>query len=569
MVSNIIKNKDLISAGLILVDQEAEEAEEYNEYLLEIENLLIHIKNPESFLYSKDENKSGYEELLMILPYLKNLKVFSIFGNMDMSFKCNSLVEELAKIDSLENIYFKSNINFDYDRLFDLIEKKDFNKHVRISKIFDSEKEMDYFGRMDKLNRKLFVSEYSNEDLKKLGKVLSSKKVPLNMYIKYKNYLIKDEKYSIKINNVSEINLNELIEIKKDPRIENIYINTIAESEGYYSLDEYYEIRKIIDDIISNIKIPNEDEPKRELIIFSQIYKMLGERISYDYYALEHKEDDNLSRDCRNLRNGILGVERDGKKQYLSVCAGYAAILLNVCSVIGIDCNYISTLPKKEEGSNTFVTDPHGHAYNAVTLDGQKYFCDLTWDSSATKNNNAILTNFLCSFDDFEKSHRNVGFSNFNSSFNTILNLKVVNQKGEIVEIKKEEYDKTLTIEEQMKLYSIEINIKQIDEMISSNYLAGFVSDYLSFVKQCKSKIEIKDYATLFYVIGEVENYIFTDEFKEKIRFGKVRSNIAIELEDLSGNIVKKDFSFYDTNDIEKIRSEVEEMRSKNGKYNR
>ncbi|MBQ3414495.1 MAG: hypothetical protein IJH39_03940 [Clostridia bacterium] len=74
----------------------------------------------------------------------------------------------------------------------------------------------------------------------------------------------------------------------------------------------------------------------REKKIFMQVYKILGEMIEYNYYAIseEGKKDFELTKSCRSLKEGLL----KGK----AVCAGYANILKNIIEEFGIEAKYIS-----------------------------------------------------------------------------------------------------------------------------------------------------------------------------------------------------------------------------------
>lgn len=181
-------------------------------------------------------------------------------------------------------------------------------------------------------------------------------------------------------------NTNELSreELAKRQCVTSVQIsdghNTEKQQGEPYSREEYESVRKEIDGIISQITIPDKNDTNREKKIFSQIYKILGQRISYDYNAIseEEKSNERLQITCRNLIGGLL--------ENKCVCAGYADILRNVLACTGIYAEYVGGMPDFENGVPMDLKDPGGHAWNLVKLDGKKYWTDLTWDANHIKN---------------------------------------------------------------------------------------------------------------------------------------------------------------------------------------
>lgn len=199
------------------------------------------------------------------------------------------------------------------------------------------------------------------------------------------------------IKNASELGEEQLLE---HPCIASVQMqdgdNTIRQLGEPYSREEYQKVRREIDTIISQIKIPDEDDPDREKKIFSQIYKILGKRIDYDYDAISEAEKDNerLQITCRNLLGGLI--------ENRCVCAGYADILRNVLSCTGIYAEYVGGMPDFENGVPFDLKDPTGHAWNLVRLDGKKYWTDLTWDANNIKVDRYPLSYCLKSTRDFK-----------------------------------------------------------------------------------------------------------------------------------------------------------------------
>ena len=182
------------------------------------------------------------------------------------------------------------------------------------------------------------------------------------------------------IKNASELGEEQLLE---HPCIVSVQMqdgHNTEKQQGYpYSRKEYQEVRGEIDTIISQIKIPDKDDPDREKKIFSQIYKILGKRIEYDHDAMSEakKNNERLQITSRNLLGGLI--------ENKCVCAGYADILRNVLSCTGIYAEYVSGLPDFENGVPLNLKDPGGHAWNLVSLDGKNYWTDLTWDADNIK----------------------------------------------------------------------------------------------------------------------------------------------------------------------------------------
>ena len=194
------------------------------------------------------------------------------------------------------------------------------------------------------------------------------------------------------------------------------------------------------------------------------------------------------------------------------------------------------------------LNDPMGHAYNSVILDGQAYFCDLTWDASMIRANGSAK-HFLKSYDEFYMSHHEVGFS---SNDVTMISLD-----GKIkFNFDKEKYGVSITYEKQNELFGISLKEK-IDEMISVGYLGGFVLEYLNFIKECKSNVEIEDLHKILKTVSFLEEYILSPDFKNRTVLGN--SALAIPVYVDKDN--KKNIAFYsDDENIEDVIKSVEGM---------
>lgn len=200
----------------------------------------------------------------------------------------------------------------------------------------------------------------------------------------------------VKIKNASELSIEEM---SHHQCISIVQIedgdNTKEQQGNPYTIIEYENIRKEIDNILSQVEFPKENDPNKEKKIFAQIYRILGNKISYDYNAISDSEKNNkrLQITCRNLLGGLLENQ--------CVCAGYADILRNVLACADIYSEYVDGMPDFENGIPFNFKDPYGHAWNLVMLDGKKYWTDLTWDVNYIKTKRYPLPFCLKSSKDF------------------------------------------------------------------------------------------------------------------------------------------------------------------------
>lgn len=198
------------------------------------------------------------------------------------------------------------------------------------------------------------------------------------------------------IKNANELNVEDLL---KHQCISTVQIsdghNTEKQQGEPYTREEYEKVRSEISKIISQIEFPEADDSNKEKKVFTQVYKLLGQKIDYDYNAIseEEKNNERLQITCRNLLGGLL--------EHKCVCAGYADILRNVLACAGVYSEYVAAMPDFENGVPLNLKDPGGHAWNLVMLDGQKYWTDLTWDANNIKTGRYPLTYCLKSTQEF------------------------------------------------------------------------------------------------------------------------------------------------------------------------
>lgn len=175
---------------------------------------------------------------------------------------------------------------------------------------------------------------------------------------------VKKENLCLKVDTISEIN-NDIIE---KLGITSILIGANENhNEEEISVEKYKKIRSILDEVVKNIDPEQSDREK-----FKTVYTILANMLTYDDEATEKGTEyaDENKEKCRNLENGLLL----GK----CVCAGYAEILKQTLSLVGIESHFVGSQADKEE-----IT----HAYNIVKIDGKWYNTDLTWDYENIRNN--------------------------------------------------------------------------------------------------------------------------------------------------------------------------------------
>ena len=243
--------------------------------------------------------------------------------------------------------------------------------------------------------------DFENNDSEQIVNMLNAKDnitltiTPANLSRLDSNGTLKVPTRTI-IKNANELNVEDLL---KHQCISTVQIsdghNTEKQQGEPYTREEYEKVRSEISKIISQIEFPEEDDPNKEKKIFAQVYKLLGQKIDYDYNAIseEEKNNERLQITCRNLLGGLL--------EHKCVCAGYADILRNVLACAGVYSEYVGAMPDFENGVPLNLKDPGGHAWNLVMLDGQKYWTDLTWDANNIKTGRYPLTYCLKSTQEF------------------------------------------------------------------------------------------------------------------------------------------------------------------------
>lgn len=121
-----------------------------------------------------------------------------------------------------------------------------------------------------------------------------------------------------------------------------------------------------IKQIISQMKLIEDSIPKEwdQYQRAKYIYEVLGRKIEYN-----HNKEDYKSQQCSNL---TVLLSRKG------ICAGYSLLYKEMMDRQGIECDYIKGIGYTNQVRGA-------HAWNVLTINGQSFPVDLTWDSDALR----------------------------------------------------------------------------------------------------------------------------------------------------------------------------------------
>lgn len=247
---------------------------------------------------------------------------------------------------------------------------------------------------------------------------------------------------SFRINRSSDKSVNDTITIFEESEIDSECIVTLPNRENdHYGEYDTYDIR-LFQQIMSKLhEITDDIEPNIPgLKKFAIIYDRIGRHISYDSPVLGFSQSDDNYRKSRNLENGLL----KGK----CVCEGYAEILMNALKIVGIENTMVfgEVLVRTEEleidvfqETKTkngemcyFGIDKNGnrikcvmkkdglwsvakehdgkyennnwHVWNLVTIDGDTFYADVTWDNNLIKSN--YVFQYIQSQDEIEQDKK-------------------------------------------------------------------------------------------------------------------------------------------------------------------
>lgn len=137
-----------------------------------------------------------------------------------------------------------------------------------------------------------------------------------------------------------------------------------------YTFAEISAINHVITDIINSI--PNDAD---EFTKAAWVYKVLGERIHYDYDGFTPSEGNIRRMSTVVLARSLKGALLEG----LCVCIGFSSVYSKILTEIGIDNLIVSGAGEDKQSENA------DHAWNMLKIEGEWYHADLTLDADAIK----------------------------------------------------------------------------------------------------------------------------------------------------------------------------------------
>ena len=196
------------------------------------------------------------------------------------------------------------------------------------------------------------------------------------------------EKPIFQYENIFQVNLEDLensdcISLESDENGDYFWGKYGTEEGKIYTKPEALQIREKLYKVIDKINVPPKGVKDREKIIYAQIVQNLYNELIYDTEGsnlidkykqgeIDSEDEESLKRvdSTQNLR-GLL----DGK----TVCRGFAGIIKALAEYFDLNCKVITN---------------NDHAWNLITLDGEKYEDDFTWyrNELATSNLSSINT---------------------------------------------------------------------------------------------------------------------------------------------------------------------------------
>lgn len=374
--------------------------------------------------FKSDEKIDG--ELKELADLLKKMNLQSI----EISISTRDRKPKKTNIDlinslnnDIENIYI-SGLDLS------IYNSEKFSRFNNLKSLYITNSNLSSIELISKLNQNVQLSLYDNPIENNISedtiRILKKHKAILN----FRNGAFYDGyKGELKIKSTKDIDIDTLI---KCTDIENILLkkgnifsnNAFAKhwDDSLYTREEFIKIKKEINNILNQINIPESDAPDKDKKIFSQVYKILGEKIKYNHYLLsDENNNEDIIKKGQNLSDGLI--------KNTCICAGYAQILDSILNEVGIETQIIHAFPigklefaftalkyanidvvelnvNQIENTTKILNydDSIGHAWNVVELDGKSYLCDLTWDADKIKNGQFPLSNFCCSLNTFMRN---------------------------------------------------------------------------------------------------------------------------------------------------------------------
>lgn len=212
-------------------------------------------------------------------------------------------------------------------------------------------------------------------------------------------------------------------------------------SREKYGIRTTYTVRQI-KQIIVQMKLIESSIPKEwdKLQRAKYIYEVLGKRIEYNHNKNEYKTQQSSNLSIILSRKGI--------------CAGYSLLYKEMMDRQGIECDYI-------RGNISGLGIDELHAWNVLTINGQSFPVDLTWDANRMRNGENGLRYFGVD-QRFHERHipdadeRKYNYTVFPKEYIDAINTDTTKRQSEISEEQKNEIIK-LAIEETYKKFQAKV----------------------------------------------------------------------------------------------------------------
>lgn len=329
------------------------ESNYFNEYYgnnPQFYNIAFMHYNLEKFTEDNSEYLLIEKDLVKLKEYINELfKIY--FSSIDdlLMFNSNTSVVD----NYFEDIYLRINGVEDFNKLKD-INMDGMKIIIPYSKLNNYDREMlNSYKIVLQIDN---VSELSLDDLNNLS-LYSVSEIIVGQICYLSSYFMP---YFERIGEKFNIDPMNQLCIEKQALISN----------DNYSLEEYSIVYNELKNIVDGIDFELDDVSK-----FKVIYERIINKINYDFDGVETTKLSN-----QNLLGGLVNN--------LCVCEGYAKILQQALSLVGIESIVVGGNGEKEDG---------GHIWNQVKIDGVWYNADAAYDSIEVHKGNEMS---LCLVDD-------------------------------------------------------------------------------------------------------------------------------------------------------------------------
>ncbi|MBN2524618.1 MAG: hypothetical protein JXB24_15210, partial [Bacteroidales bacterium] len=82
-----------------------------------------------------------------------------------------------------------------------------------------------------------------------------------------------------------------------------------------------------------------------------------------------------------------------------TVCAGYAKLMCFLCKSVGLECEYVTGWAKNSVDEHLESIDEYpDHAWNAIYINEEWRYCDITWGAGSVLNNEKFIPGFTSAY---------------------------------------------------------------------------------------------------------------------------------------------------------------------------